>query len=316
MSIDFILRMFTMPRPLSNRERKDDVDAVHLFTIFSNGSILSMNDRKKVYDYLDYREFLKDTYSFLKSKDKKYSQRFFTRKLGVRSTGFFAEILNGKRNLSIRNILQFFKILKLDRDECGYFESLVNFNQARSLLEKDYWLLKMMECSNVDSKILNRDVYEYFSKWYYSAIRELLFFCRTVVRPTAVASVLNPPIKTDEAENALSLLERLKLIERNPDGSYCQKDTIISTGSQVHSVEVANYQMQTLELAKHALDTVPASQREISTLTMSISGEAYGRIAEILRKAKQDIVKVTQRDSGEDRVYQMNMQLFPLTTID
>jgi uncharacterized protein (TIGR02147 family) len=275
-----------------------------------------MNDRKKVYDYLDYREFLKETYSFLKSKDKKYSQRFFAQKLGARSTGFFAEILNGKRNISNHNILNFFKILKLDRDECGYFESLVNFNQARSLLEKDYWLLKMMECSKVDSKILNRDVYEYFSRWYYAAIRELLFFYHTPIRPTAIASLLDPPIRTSEAEEAMALLEKLALIERNPDGSYSQKDTFISTGNQVHSVEVANYQMQTLELAKHALNTVPASQREISTLTMSISGAAYGRIAEILKKAKQDIVKVTQRDTGEDRVYQMNMQFFPLTKID
>jgi uncharacterized protein (TIGR02147 family) len=274
-----------------------------------------MDGHKSVYDYLEYRVFLKDYYAYLKSIDKKYSQRYFAQKLGVKSTGFFAEVLNGKRNLSDQNILRLIKVLKFDRDESDYFENLVQFNQAQSIQEKDHWLLKMMECSKVNSKILNRDVYEYFSKWYYTAIRELLFFYRNAVKPGEIANMLQPSISRDEAEKALTLLERLELIEKLPDGSYKQKDTVVSTGNLIHSVEIANYQMQTIELARQALDTVSVAQRDISTLTMSISADAYEKIVTILKKAKQDIIKVTQRDCDEDRVYQMNMQFFPLTKI-
>ncbi len=275
-----------------------------------------MNETKSVFDYLDYREFLKDRYAYLKIIDKKYSQRYFMQRLGVKSTGFFAEILNGKRNLSHQNILSFVKILKIDRDEAAYFENLVYFNQSRSIKDKDHWLLKMMECSKVNSKILDRDVYEYFSKWYFAAIRELLFFYKKAITPEAIAAALCPPISEDEAAKALMLLQRLSLIERLPDGSFRQKDTIISTGDLIHSVEIANYQLQTIDLAKQALDAISIAQREISTLTMSISKDAYGKIVEILKKAKKDIIKVTQQDSGEDRVYQLNVQLFPLTRIN
>ncbi len=270
---------------------------------------------QNVYDYLDYRAFLKDRYAYLKSVDKKYSQRFFMNRLGVKSTGFFAEILSGKRNLNHQNILSFVRILKLDRDESGYFENLVYFNQARSIQDKDHWLLKMMECSKVNSKILNRDVYEYFSKWYFTAVRELLFFCRKAVGPQEIADMLCPPITGDEAAKALVLLEKLAMIERMPDGSFKQKDTVVSTGDLIHSVEIANYQLQTIELAKQALDAVPIDQREISTLTMSISGEAFEKIVSIIKKTKRDVIKTTQHDSNEDRVYQLNMQFFPLTKV-
>jgi len=274
-----------------------------------------MNTVISAYDYLDYREYLKAKYEFLKRSDRKYSQRYFAQKLDVKSTGFFAEVLSGKRNLTQKNVLSLVVVLKLESEEAGYFENLVNFNQSRSIQEKDHWLIKMMECTKVNTKIVNRDVYEYFSKWYYAAIREVLFYYKDPVKPGEIANMLRPQISREEAQMALSLLEKLVLVEKLQDGSYRQKDTVLSTGNMVHSVEIAKYQSQTIDLAKEALDTVSIAERDISTLTMSISSEAYKKIVEILTKAKKDIIKVAQHDSGEDRVYQMNMQLFPLTKI-
>jgi uncharacterized protein (TIGR02147 family) len=275
-----------------------------------------MADEKTVFDFIGYREFLKECYGRLKKKDKKYSQRYFMQKLGAGSTGFFAEILNGKRNLNHQNVLRLVKILKLDPDEASYFENLVNFNQSRSEPDKRHWLQKMMESSKVNPKILNPDVYEYFSKWYMTAIRELLFYHRRAADPGEIGAKLNPAITADQVEGALRLLEKLALIERQADGSFRQKDTLIATGDVIRSIEIANYQLQTLDLAKHALDSIPATQRDISTLTMSVSKEAFAKITDIIKKAKQDVLKVAQGDSREDRVYQLNIQFFPLTKID
>jgi uncharacterized protein (TIGR02147 family) len=272
--------------------------------------------KKKVYDYLDYRDFLRDCYETLKKTDKKYSQRFFMQKLGVKSTGYFAEILSGKRQLNDQNTEDFCRILKLDRDESEYFTDLVKFNQARSNRERDHWLSKMMKCSKVNSMIINRDIYEYFSKWYYAAIRELLFFYKKIASSDDIAKMLCPQITSDEAFCALQLLEKLNLIERLEDGSFRQKNTVISTGERIRSVEITNYQLQTIELAKLALDKIPMEHREISTLTMSISAKAYSEIVDILGQVRRDIIKVTQQDSDEDRVYQLNVQLYPLTMIN
>jgi uncharacterized protein (TIGR02147 family) len=88
---------------------------------------------------------------------------------------------------------------------------------------------------------------------------------------------------------------------------------MLSTGDQVKSVEVANFQLQTIDLAKSAISDIPSNQRDISTLTLSISEEGFKKITGILRTTRKEILKVAQNDSNEDRVYQMNIQLFPLT---
>ena len=272
-----------------------------------------MGIQSQLYNYLDYREFLKDYYQYLKSQDKKFSQRYLALKLEVKSSGFLSEIFTGKRNLSQKNILQWFKVLDLDKDQRNYFESLVNFNQSGSLTEKGYWLQKMMECKKVNLVLLNKDLYEYFSKWYYTAIREMFFFYKEVADPKKIAAQLNPQIKADEAKAAIALLERLGMIEAKHEGSYSQKETMLSTGDQVKSVEVANFQLQTIDLAKSAITDIPSRQRDISTLTLSISEEGFKKITEILKATRKEILKVAQNDSNEDRVYQMNIQLFPLT---
>lgn len=274
-----------------------------------------MSTTKQIYDYMDYREYLKDYYENLKKQDKKFSQRYLALKLGVKSSGFLSEVINGKRNLSQNNVLQWLKVLRLDKDASCYFDNLVHFNQAESLSEKSYWLQKLMDSKKVHLSVLNKDLYEYFSKWYYTAIHEMFFYYHDVVDPKQIALLVNPPIKVDEAKNAITLLERLGMIEKQPDGSYKQKNAMVSTGDTVKSVEVANFQQQTAELAKDAILNVPSTLRDITTLTMSISDAGYTKICELLKETRKEIAKIAQNDTGEDRVYQVNVQLFPLTKI-
>ncbi len=274
-----------------------------------------MSTTKQIYDYMDYREYLKDYYENLKKQDKKFSQRYLALKLGVKSSGFLSEVINGKRNLSQNNVLQWLKVLKLDKDASCYFDNLVHFNQAESLNEKSYWLQKLMDSKKVHLSVLNKDLYDYFSKWYYTAIHEMFFYYHDVVDPKQIASQVNPPIKVEDAKNAITLLERLGMIEKQSDGSYKQRNAMVSTGDTVKSVEVANFQQQTAELAKDAILNVPSTLRDITTLTMSISDTGYAKICELLKETRKEIAKIAQNDSGEDRVYQVNVQLFPLTKI-
>lgn len=103
------------------------------------------------------------------------------------------------------------------------------------------------------------------------------------------------------------------MIDHNSEGIYFQKDTMISTGDEVDSIEVANFQLETIELAKNAIANIRSSQRNISTLTFSISEDGYKKIVDIIRSTRKEISKVAHSDKDEDRVCQLNIQLFPLT---
>jgi hypothetical protein len=66
-------------------------------------------------------------------------------------------------------------------------------------------------------------------------------------------------------------LEKLGLVAKNPDGYYEHTDAMISTGDEWKSLAIQNFQIEAADLAKHAIQNIPKLDRDISTLTLSIS---------------------------------------------
>src|SRR5688572_29012547 len=75
--------------------------------------------------YLDFRQYLKDWYAEQKRINPRYSHRLFARKAGLTSTGFFSEVISGKRQLTQAAVLRFGKALKLNAQDQAGFECLV-----------------------------------------------------------------------------------------------------------------------------------------------------------------------------------------------
>src|SRR3712207_2757731 len=86
----------------------------------------------RIYDYQDYRLFLADWFQNKKSMNRHFSHRLFARKAGIRSCGYFSEVVNGVRNLTLSKLPLFAKALELDPAETLYLERLAAFNHART----------------------------------------------------------------------------------------------------------------------------------------------------------------------------------------
>jgi uncharacterized protein (TIGR02147 family) len=63
----------------------------------------------------------------------------------------------------------------------------------------------------------------------------------------------------------------------------------------------------------NALDSFPKSERDFSTLTVSLSPGSFEAARDIMRKARQEILALDEKETDPRRVYQMNFQLFPLS---
>ncbi len=134
-------------------------------------------DCPAVYNYLDYRAFLKDLVEFRKQQDSKYSYRYFSGKAGFSSTNFISLVVKGKRNLTNGSISQIAKGLGLKKKEREFFENLVFMNQASTHDEKNYYYKRMMAFKPfTESSSIDKSCYEYFSNWYYPVIREIVSF--------------------------------------------------------------------------------------------------------------------------------------------
>jgi uncharacterized protein (TIGR02147 family) len=91
---------------------------------------------KPVFEYIDYRRYLRDYYAENKKSKKYFSYRYFSSRAGIKSPVFLKLIIENKRNLTRPMIEKFCKALDLNNKEALYFRHLVLFNQGKTAQEK------------------------------------------------------------------------------------------------------------------------------------------------------------------------------------
>ncbi|OGJ93685.1 MAG: hypothetical protein A2487_02525 [Candidatus Raymondbacteria bacterium RifOxyC12_full_50_8] len=274
-----------------------------------------MANKASVFNYTDYRKYLADYYIEQKAATPAFSYRYFAQKAGYNSSGMYKDIVSGRTNIQPSFIAKLSKAMRHGRREEEYFENMVLFNQAKGVDEKKKYFERMMRFYNSKAYLVDSSQYEFYSKWYYSAIRDLLEVIDIKDDYQKLARSLNPTIRPEQSKKAIDILLELGMIKKNASGYYKATDKIITTGDEVKSLYVKNFQKAMMELAKEALDRHPADHRNISTVTFNISKETYKTIETELVACRKKILTLVDNDQNVDRVYQLNLQLFPLSKI-
>jgi uncharacterized protein (TIGR02147 family) len=268
-----------------------------------------------IFDYTDYRQYFRDYYEEQKIKNPAFSYRYFAQKAGYNSSGLYKDIVDGRTGITRSLILRFSTAMKHTKRQQEYFETLVYFNEAKTIEEKKLYFERLMKYYDSKAFRVESSHYEYYSKWYYSAIRELLAISDFNDDYAIIAQALNPSIRTHQAQKAIGVLKKLGLIRKNDKGFYKAVDKILTTGPDVKSLNIARFQQVMMDLAKEAIDRYPGKHRNISTITFSASCEAFDEIKSELDACRKRILGIIDRSDNEDRVCQLNMQFFPLTRI-
>lgn len=266
-----------------------------------------------VFQYFDYRSFLKEAFDFRKQKNPRFSYRVLARKAGFSSAGFFSKILNGTSNISHKTALALAEVFELKQQETDYFLLLIGYNQAKSHTEKRHYFERILAHRKSDLHELEKAQYEIFSEWFYVAVLELLDYTLFRDDYSALAAKLHPKITTAQAKKAVQILETCGLIHKNPDGYYQKTNAALSTGENWSSLAVANFQRTMLQMGQKALEITNRDDRDISTLTLSIGPEAMEKIQEKLKSTRREILAIARNDNHAAAVYQLNLQLFPLS---
>ncbi|HKP98550.1 MAG TPA: TIGR02147 family protein [Fibrobacteria bacterium] len=266
-----------------------------------------------LYQYTDYRKYLRDYYEAKRASQKEFTHRYIAQAIGFKSTGTFAQILQGKTNISPQTILHFVRFLALKKDEADYFELLVLFNQGKSHAEKKRYFERIISFPKSNLKQVDSTQYAFYEKWYYSVIRETLAFHPFVDDFRELARLLMPPIATSEAQKAIRLLEELGLIRKNEGGVYEKSDPVITSGYDTRSLAVNQFIIETLDLAKVALDELPRDERSLSALTLSLPEDGYAMIEEKVKNFRRELLELARNCAEPKRVIQVNFQIFPVT---
>lgn len=267
----------------------------------------------EIFEYSDYRKYLKDLLEDKKRVNRLFSHRAVLQKMGITSTGFLANVISGRKNLTPAQVQKLSQIMKLKAAEARYFECLVLFNQAKSLDDKNNQMRRLVANQKVETKTLARKQLNLFSKWHYVVMRELLYFHKLKDDFRTAARMLIPSITTEEAERAVKELEDLEVLSKDAEGFYLQKDSAISTGNEIRSLQVANFQVETMDLAKAAIDRFPLEERDISCMTMTLSQGSFEQVKSEIQAFRKRLSAIAIADEKVDQVFQCNIQFFPVT---
>lgn len=267
-----------------------------------------------IYEYDNYRTYLKNLYQSLKEQKSHFSFRYFSRMAGFRSPNFLKLVMEGKRNLTAQSIDKFAFALKLNKEETSFFRNLVLLNQASTVEEKKFYAEQLIR-TRLYRKIypLKQAQYDYYTNWYYIPIRELVGVEGFKEDPNWIARKLAPPITATDAEKALKKLEQLGLIKRNEEGKLVQTERFVSTGDEVASASVSQWHKEMIQKGAEAIDRFPAMERDISSVTLGLSEQSAGQVKELIQRFRKELMTISKQDQKAEGVYQINFQLFPLT---
>lgn len=269
---------------------------------------------QSIYNYQDYRVFLRDFYTDCSQRNPKFSLRSFAAKLNINVSNI-VRILNGQRNISSDCRDRIVVFLKLRDRETEYFNLLVQYNQSKNPADKQAHYAQVLLFRKARLRNLGKEHDEYFSNWYNVALRELLNILQCKVTSRELSTMLIPSPQPNEVRKALNLLKNLGLIHRSEDGKYTLTEQIVSTPTEWTSTAIHLFQSAMADLGKQALDRFGKNERDISTLTLSLSDDGMTKIKDVMKRARDEMLQIASTDIHCDRVCQVNLQLFPLSTV-
>ncbi len=268
---------------------------------------------KKIYSYDNYRRYLSDM--FKEKKDKEgYTYRDFSKSLGVNSPSWLPQVIKGERNLTPRSTERVANAFHLSKRERSFFEYLVGFTQAKDSKTKDEMYRKMLGLKKqLRLNKLEENQYQLYTKWYFPVIRSLVSKIDFGNDYKLLGNAVNPKISALEAKQAVKLLEKSGFIKKDPSGRWAQVTNMLSTGDEVDSLNVINFHKSMSKIAIEAFDNTPKIERDISSLTIGINRKDFNLIKTELQEFRKKILSIAQSSEPADSVYQVNLQLFPLT---
>jgi uncharacterized protein (TIGR02147 family) len=269
---------------------------------------------QNIFSYFDYQQFLRDYYDEKKKETTFFSYRYLGNKLDL-DAGFLLKVLQGKMHLSLKSLAKIAAYFKFDIKETDYFETLVRYGRAESENEIKTYFEKLLSLKDIDANPVAAHQYEFYQKWYYAAIRELVGFYDFRGDFSALAARLSPPISAKEAKQAVALLEELNLIGKDETGRYRQTDRFLTTSDKWKSAAVHSFQKETIRLAGESLDRHPKTVRDVSTVTVAVSHKDFDEIRRRIAEFRRSLLQMTNENEA-DCVYQINLQAIPLTKVE
>lgn len=268
-----------------------------------------------LFNYLSYRDFLRDFYTNQKSHSPWYSYRVFAQQAGLASPNYLKLVIDGQRRITDKTLDAFIKGLKLDILESNYFKTLVLYNNNKNDKTKNKYLDELLALKRSATKAaeLRRDRYDILGRWHHWIIREMVLLKDFSPDPQTLSKRLNYRITPEEAEYSIALLERLEFLEKSTEGTYRLREPVISTTDEISSKVIRDLHAQFMQLAFDALTKLPVEKRVVQGVSIALPKNQIDSVKEKIKNLCKDISEMFAENYQNDQVFHLVINFFPLT---
>ncbi|MDG0815131.1 TIGR02147 family protein [Bdellovibrio svalbardensis] len=275
-------------------------------------------------DYMNYRQFLADFYKFKRQASKgalrAYNYAVFSAAANIKSPNYLKMIIEGKRNLSDDMIGKFGKALGFNKENTEEFRLLVQFTQATDPADRNMFLKKLSEHRvgvKLKSGEIDRKSFEKVPNWVAWIIYAMVDQDGVSFDTASLKKLLRGKASEDEIETSLNTLVASGDLRRDEvTGELKKARSLTESPEDIPVALVRKLQSQLMYLGLESLYQDQPTDREFGTLTMSLTKTEFEEIKFKLRQMRKSINKdnsIARMKTKGERVYQLNIQLFPVT---
>lgn len=271
-----------------------------------------------IFEYEDYRNYLKDFYEAQKAKNPHFSFRSFAQKAKLTSPNYLKLVIDRKRRITDKNLNHFIRGLGLKAAEAAYFTNLIFYQEAKSKEAKETYLSELMRIRNREmraAKLLTEEQHaQVLGDWVNWAVREMVLLKDFRPDPYWISERLQGLVSAEKAQQSLDLLQSLELIEEQ-NGKFAQRDLLVTTSDEKKSVVIQGFHRQFTQLSLRSLAVDSVKIREFSGLTIALPKSRIPEIKGEIKEFRKKLNKIFSQEQENDDVYHLTINFFPITRI-
>jgi uncharacterized protein (TIGR02147 family) len=267
--------------------------------------------KPNIFEYTDYRAYLKAAYDFEKQRSN-FSYAQFAERAGLKARSFLRTVITGKRNLTADALSKFVVGLALDYEEGEAFKALVHFNQAADFKSRQhYWesFLKLRPKNQKRQRVA--DEYLYLARMAYPILLVLLRQNHVDKSTEALAKMSG--LKIHEVEEGLKTLLQLGALKEAHSGEMIVTSEGFVTSNDTPSIARQTFHINMLEKAKHCVQLDP-SEREFQSMMVPLNKEELLYLKQRIRAVVAEVdEKFGGKRPNSEKIYSLNINLIPIT---
>jgi uncharacterized protein (TIGR02147 family) len=290
-------------------------------TTTESAALKAVPMRPNIFDFLDYRGYLRDSYAYRKATNPRFSENAFALAAGFgkNSRGYLGLVVKGKRNLTAKSIVGFSQALGLNAREALFFENMVHFCQSESEKERVYFFerLKIAAQGENSRPIALLDSHlRFLNEWHLVVLREMVNLADFKEESAWVSRRLSGRITHDKVLEGFNDLLALGLLRRE-NGKLVQSDPVMIFKDDKNNFK--NSALLHRDFAARASEAMVGQdyeKRAAQLITLTVPKKRF----EDLRREMRDITETLLKkygsnttDNAPEHIVQMGIQLLQVT---